>query len=90
MDNNTFRKWIQWKKERARKDLTTGKLMGDMDAAEIAACEESLVWLGKAERIATYGSGEALRRFRKDYERRLARLGPSYLEKYETEGAALK
>ena len=90
MDNTTFRKWVKWKQVQTRKELTVGKLTGSLDKAGMANCEEALRWLARADRIATNGTGEALRRFRKDYELRLARLGPSYLEKYETEGAALK
>lgn len=90
MDNTTFKKWVRWKKEKIQKELVVGKMLGKLDKETKAACEETLRTMTTADRIATYGSGEALRRFRKDYERRLARLGPSYLEKYETEGAALK
>ena len=86
MDNNTFRKWIDWKLGEARKDLAEGEL----DAAGKKACEESIKWLTDAQKMGKYSSGQKFRAFRKDYERRLARLGPGYIGNYEREGAALK
>lgn len=86
MDNDTFRKWISWKMGEARKDLASGEL----DEPGKKACQELLKWLEDAEKMAKYSSGQAFRRFKKDYERRLARLGPGYLANYEAEGAAMK
>ena len=86
MDNDTFRKWISWKMGEARKDLAGGELT----EAGRKSCQESLKWLEKAENMAKYSAGQAFRRFKKDYERSLARLGPEYLARYEAEGAALK
>lgn len=86
MDNNTFRNWISWKLGEARKDLAGGEL----DEKGKKACEESIKWLESAEKMAKYTPGQAFRRFKKDYERRLARLGPLFLADYEREGAALK
>ncbi len=86
MDNNTFRKWVSWKKGQAQNDLAGGEL----DEAGTKACKESLKWLESAEKMAKYADGSSLRRFKKDYERRLARLGPQFLANYEREGAALK
>ena len=86
MDNNTFRNWISWKLGEARKDLAGGEL----DEKGKKACEESIKWLDSAEKMAKYTPGPAFRRFKKDYERRLARLGPQFLAGYEREGAALK
>lgn len=86
MDNITFRKWITWKLGEARKDLASGEL----DEAGKKACKESIKWLEDAEKMAKYTAGPAFRRFKKDYERRLARLGPQYLANYEAEGEALK
>ena len=86
MDNNTFRKWISWKMEQTRKDLAGDEL----DEQGRKSCESALKWLEEAGRMARYTAGPAFRRFRKDYERRLARLGPERLAIYEAEGAALK
>lgn len=86
MDNKTFRKWISWKLEQARKDLTSGELNEEGKKS----CRESIKWLESAEKMAKFTAGPAFRRFRKDYERNLARLGPGYLANYEAEGAALE
>lgn len=86
MDNNTFRKWITWKLGEARKDLEGG----EMDERGRKACEDSIEWLEKAEKMAKYTPGPAFRRFKKDYERRLRKLGPQFLGNYEREGEALK
>lgn len=86
MDNNTFRKWLSWKLREAEKDLASGKL----SEGEKEACKEAVKWLKDANRMAVYASGLAFRRFRKDYERRLARRGVLHLRKYEEEGAKLR
>ncbi|MBQ3812872.1 MAG: hypothetical protein II841_04830 [Bacteroidales bacterium] len=86
MDNNTFRRWIDWKLGEARKDLAGGEL----DEKGRKAAKESVKWLEDAQRMAKYSAGQKFRQFRKDYERRLARLGPQFLGNYEREGEALK
>ena len=63
---------------------------GELDEAGIKAAKESIEVLESAEKMAKYTPGPAFRRFKKDYERRLARLGPQSLAKYEAEGKALK
>ena len=86
MDNTTFRKWISWKLGEARKALASGEL----DKAGADACEKSIKWLESAEKMAKYTAGPAFRRFRKDYERRLSRIGQERVAIYEAEGAAIK
>lgn len=86
MDNNTFRKWIDWKLGECRKDIKSGEL----DEKGLKAAKEAEEWLTNAQKMAKYTAGPAFRRFKKDYERRLCRLGPQVIANYEREGAALK
>lgn len=85
MDNNTFRRYIAKKLSDCRANLRRSEL----PEAERAAAEKALKWLESADRICRYSDGDAVRRFRRRYERSLRKQGLKFLQKYEAEGAAL-
>lgn len=86
MDNNTFRRYIAKKLSDCRADLRRS----DLPEAERAAAEKALKWLESADRICRFSCGDAVRRFRRNYERSLRKQGMRFLTKYEIEGRALR
>ena len=71
MTNDEFRADILNKIENARKTLTDpGATQEQKDAAR-----DMLKMLEDVRRMGTFNSGQSFRRFRRDYERRLAKNG---------------
>jgi hypothetical protein len=70
MTNNEFKIYIAKRLDAVTRRIRSGKL----DAAERRKADQELELLETSARIARLG-GPALRRYRRDYERRCARLG---------------
>ena len=71
MINEEFKRYIEQRLAEIRKELGNKELSST--ARDQLFRQEQM--LSSADRMGRYSSGQAFRRFRRDYERRLARTG---------------
>lgn len=69
MTNDEFRTYIDERLRQIREALATGEATG----AELWSLKEQEQLLATAQRMARYSDGRAFHRFKRDYERRLAK-----------------
>lgn len=69
MTNDEFRTYIDERLRQIREALATGEVTGP----ELHSLKEQEQLLSTAQRMARYSDGRAFHRFKRDYERRLAR-----------------
>lgn len=70
MTNQQFKDYIEQRLKAIDDELNGSE---QLSATAIAQLKEQLEMLESARKIMTYGTGPARRRFRRDYERRLAK-----------------
>ena len=72
MDNAQFRKYIEQRRKAIDDELNGSE---QLSATAIAQLKEQGKMLESAWKIMTYGTGQARRRFRRNYERSLEKQG---------------
>lgn len=70
MNNEQFRKYIEDRVSAIEAELNGSE---QLSATAIAQLKEQMEMLESARKIMIYGTGPERRRFRRDYERRLAK-----------------
>ena len=73
MTNQQFVDYIKARRESIEAEMNDTK--NGLSASAITLLKEQLDMLASAMKIMTYGTGPERRRFRRDYERNLARKG---------------